>query len=290
MRNPLIGGALPDCPIQHVADGVAAATDAATTFLATLGDTANLEAAWLPGYELSYQTASGRLYGNAVVAPASGVRANYYDMILADVLGDTNPAAFNGTPGGASSSEYISFDGSSIIRSVAAPSTFIKSLAKDSANFSLMIAYYHATGGSASQHLFGTQNSSARQGIQIRINDTGWNTPEFFSWNNSGIAVSATHSGGALAAGWHIIGVSVDEAATTGHFIVDGTVDSFTSTYSTPTTSDPAMISIGGVDGSAATLPLNSGTRVGDIIMWNTAIGSSGLTTASGVLESKYGV
>ena len=291
----LIGGNISDTPIKNIGDGSAfsaggGTTDAATTFLATLGATDNLEAAWLPGYLLSYQTGKGRLYGNAVVSPASGAYANHYEMVLGENLADLNPPSYTGTPGDASSGEYLGFDGSAIFRLAATPTTFLQSLAKDNAAFSFLIAYYHATGVAASQHLFGTQNAASRDGIQLRINDIGWNTPELFVWNASGIAVSKTHTGGALAAGWHIIGISVDEATAAGHFIVDGSTDSFTSTYTSPTTNNPTTLSIGGANGVASNSPLNTGTRVGDVIMWNAAIGSTALTAASAVLETKYGV
>ena len=272
--------------------GGGAAADPSVAYLASLGNTANLEFAHLPGYAISVDVSSAPVMRNAVAAPASGVSRSAYDILLGDTSA-TPPAGlptYTGTPGDASSAEYYSFDGSDVLHMPGANTAFIDSIAKDNATFSLILAIY-VVAGSSNQIPFGTCTGAFRRGLAMNITDAEVLAPQIM--NDGGVAVQHSSTLGALTGGaWHIIGISIDEAAGSGggHIIQDGSTESFTSTYTTPSTSGFGIPTIGGQNGSTSLSPVNNNTRIGDLIMWNTAIGSSGLTTASAVLEAKYGV
>ena len=284
----LIGGNISDTPIKDIGDGSAfsagggAAQD--TAFADTLGNTDNLEFAFLPGHLPSGGADAG--ISNAVASPASGVHRNDYFLISGDISGtSTTRPTFNGTAGDASVSEYYGFDGGDMLH-IRTPTTFIKSLAKNSADFTLLAAVY-PTSAANNAIIVSTESGAGLNGIIWR-----WEPGPIARLrvkNASGNALDVTTTETINLNAWNVIGVSVDEAATTGHFIVNGVVESFTSTYSSPTTSDPTVLRVASLTDSVSQA-FDNGDRLGELVAWNAGIGSAGLITASSALESLRGI
>ena len=289
----LIGGNISDTPVKNVRDGSAfnvgggGSSGGQAAFLSSLGETDNQELAWLPGYLSSY-TAGSRMILNSVASPATGVASDVYTLHYGtDLHTATEFPTFTGTPGDESSSEYLLFDGGNAL--TALESTFMKSIVQDNAAWSLIFAMFVVLeAGSDNPSIFNSNNTSYRKGAGLTMSPSEIITLQIM--HDGGVACQVSH-GTTLTAGWHTFGLSIGEAATTGHIMIDGVSESFTSTYSSPTSTAEGILNIGcfGSDVSgAATLP--NTWRMGDIIMWNAEIGSTALDAASAVLETKYGI
>lgn len=255
--------------------------DAATAaFLASLGASANLEAAWLPGYAGSYRAAAPLMLRNAVEAPASGAKQSDYDLNFGhDKDVTTDRPTYNGTPGAASSSEYISSDGGDVLTSATVPA-FVNTMADDDAQFSLLLAVYHIA-NSADQYHFSTMTTAGTNGLTLMGAGPG-NTMRL-SGGGSHLAHTAI-----TGSQWNIIGISFNETAGTGTLALNGAMTDFTGhTYASPTGSGAGGVSLMAY---GATPSSPSGTRIGDCILWNAAIGNAALDAASAILETKYGV
>ena len=267
--------------IKKVAGG---SPDAATTFLATLGNTDNLEAAWLPGYEASYRAAAPSMLRNAVGSPASGAPQADYDLTFGhDKDVTTDKPTYNGTPGDASSSEYLSSDGGDVLSSVTVPA-FLNTLCDNDAQFTILMAVYHIS-NAGDQYHFSTLTTGAVAGGLTLMGAGPSNTMRLTIFGSPNSNKAHTTIPGSQ---WNILGVSYNENTGSGTFALNGSMTDFSSfTYAGPVSSGSGGVSLMGYGASASSA---SGTRFGDCILWNTAIGNAALDAASAILETKYGV
>jgi hypothetical protein len=93
----------------------------------------------------------------------------------------------------------------------------------------------------------------------------------FITTNGATQNYAATSGSGFVitAPGWHTVGVSVDEAAGTGTFMIDGVTQAFSGTYTSPSAAASTLkLNIGAA--GAGTSPLANGWRVHAVVMWQT--------------------
>lgn len=192
----------------------------------------------------------------------------------------------NGTPGGQSSSEYWSFDGADQFKKTTSNSTFLNSLSKNSAVFTF--AGYGWWGGTGdSLFLFATAPAASSPGIFIRLS-AGSTQFGFTCYNSGGIAFNGS-AGATLSTGqWYFFGLTVDEGATTGSVVVNGTATSLGSvSYSSPSSSNPSDDATIGCVGSTFS---PSGSRQANLAMWDVALTTTQLIALYDLTKSKFGL
>jgi len=252
-------------------------------FAESLGNPGSLEFAFLPGYSSSVRANSGDTMFNSVEFPASGAKRDDYFMLSGN--GPRDAAAmptFTGSIDGQSSSEYFLYDGGDYNCCPMRPE-FLNTLHKDGAKFTILYAFYHIT-NAGDNYAFATTNSAVRNGL---IWHPSVNKMRFMAMNATGYAILHIPSTTLTGSAWNIVGVTVDESAAHGISIVNGTVNWFTSTYVSPSTTDASVFTLGGYNMNASIV---NGSRIGDVVVWNDAMSQSDLEAASSVLETKYGV
>ena len=285
----LIGGSISDTPIKEVGDGSAfnvggGVVEPSASFLESLGERDSMEVAFLPGYTECW-TATSTSMASAVRYPASGNPNHHYSMMLGKTVHTTadNPT-FTGTVGDESGSEYFNFDGGDVMVNTGTVSnSFLTSMHKDNAVFSVLFAFYHVGDGS-DNYTIGTTNSSVRSGWILRASTNAY---QWYAFHASSTVNGKVHGTALNANAWNMCGISLDEASGAGNLMLNGTNNAFTSTYTSPTTVDCSPLTFGGYD-LVPSAPNN--TRIGDVIFWNTAIGTTALGAASAILATKYGV
>ena len=107
---------------------------------------------------------------------------------------------------------------------------------KDSALFSIGLLYY-IDDVSDGNWIQGTATTPLDVGYRLFVNQA--TSGAFEAWDGSGFAalVESTAIAAPSLQAWHFLGLSLDEAAGTGFWYIDGVEDAFTSTYDTPSAS-----------------------------------------------------
>lgn len=169
--------------------------------------------------------------------------------------------AFNGTVGKLSESEFWSFDGGDCF-SEALAHTFAEGWHKDNAALTLGAVAY--LGSAATQYLWSTalEPGSGGTGSRFYIGSDGllrWNVVTSGS-NNILVASAASVPTGALV----FLAVALDESVGSGGgtFQINGTQESFSSTYATPTTSSSNGVYTLGNSQPGQAHALTSGSRL----------------------------
>lgn len=195
---------------------------------------------------------------------------------------------FNGSADGRSSAEYWSFDGGDSFTHDAANLTWMNNLHKNNAIFSFCAWIYcpssaawaiTGTGdGSNSIGFLWIQNTSAMQifcgdGTAPFILDINLNTLPFPSLNT-----------------WTFVGMALNEGSATGFGQQNGTQESFTSTYSTPSASNASFtMRIGSLGNGVSPVP--SGSRMASIAAWEgTALTTTDMMNIYNATRSRFGV
>jgi hypothetical protein len=147
---------------------------------------------------------------------------------------DTTDPTFNGTPGGLSANEYWSLDGGDYFEYEAANATWMENLHKDNALFSFI--YWVFMPNDASQNALGGTGGAGggRTGVSLYLNTA---MVPFFEADNAGTSLIGGPLSGvnaAPASTWAFVGFSFDEAAGTGFFSVNSTIQTFSKTYASP--------------------------------------------------------
>ena len=197
---------------------------------------------------------------------------------------------FNGSVGGVSVNEYLSFDGGDYCRFAAANPTWVNNLHKDNALWSAaMWARIPAT--AAVRSIFGTARGSTNQ-TGVNCYYTSGNVLHFEAADGSAPAImSADHGGSITANTWTFIGLSMNEAAGANGFAfaINDDVDLFTSTYATPSTNNATDTLEFGALGNANT-PLVNGSRIACVAFWTRALSPAELLELFKRSRSRFGV
>lgn len=188
----------------------------------------------------------------------------------------TDPT-FNGTSRVYTNGTYFSVDGGDYFRKAAANSTAINNLHKNNAAFTLLWFMRTPSSFAAAPGLFGTSaGATAKLGVDIIIQSDG--TLQFGAERGvGGSGALLENSTLTLSTGTdYVLGLTVDEAATTGAWYYNGSTESFTSTYTSPSASNAThtaeIFAIGN-----GVLPMGSGGRLYGFAVW----GGTALSTAN---------
>lgn len=233
--------------------------------------------------------------GDAACYPGSGqtltdLSGNGRDFVRgATSSSEGSDPTFNGTANGHSASEYFSYDGGDYFTKASANGTFINSITKDNALFTLIYLAYATTLTTSFQSFAcGNAYSSLKPGFEVS-SDGGVNKKVDFQVYRADGSFCGGHGTTALATdnSWNLIQVAIDEAAATGLMFVNGTSESFTGSYTTPSALDPGSVLQIGASGSNNS-PEASGHRFGGFALVNRALSSVDLTAIYNGLKSKY--
>lgn len=178
--------------------------------------------------------------GDPVSAPASSTQwvdlsGGGFDFDRGTTGGaDATDPTFNGTVGGLSANEYWSLDGGDYFEYESTNPTWIENLHKDSALFSFFM-WIQMPNDASQNALFGTGGAGAgRTGVSMYLNTS---MVPFFEADNAGTSLLGGPLSGVnavTASAWQMVGLSFDEAAGSGFFFVNNTIQTFSKTYASP--------------------------------------------------------
>lgn len=204
---------------------------------------------------------------------------------------DTRDPTFNGTIGQRTVNEYFSFDGADLFTYSTANATWMQTLHKEGALFTVA-AWIRPASNTVSSGLFGTNsNTSTTAGVVLQLASTGLlqlavarSTSGSFAKNISGSSYTANE--------WQMVAWSVNEnGSSTGSFFWrNGTASTFNGSYSSPTTNNASFTAQIGALGNNTT-PVANGTRIGMFAAWSgTQLTSQQLTNLYTLTRKRYGV
>ena len=207
-------------------------------------------------------------------------------------LGATSAAAaddptFNGTAGAIRSTEYFSFDGGDNFRYDTTNETWMDDIHQDSAVFTL-IAWIYMNTSAGIQAIAGTTGTAAT-GTGFGWTDTAADALRMLI-TNAGTTVMAAITTATISLDvWHFVAVALDEAAATGTLQIDGTQESFTSTYTLPSAlSATETMEIAARGG--ALVQVESGGRIAMFGAWSSKLTDAQLTSIYTATRSRFGV
>jgi hypothetical protein len=200
---------------------------------------------------------------------------------------------FNGTAGGQSSSEYWSFDGGDFFTYDSANETWMNNLHKDNAVLSIAGWVWIASTGEQ-QPILATALSTADRGAALFINSTGLLRWGVVTGGGTGTAASVIGGLSVGTGGWHFVGITLTEATGSNGATmqVDGTQESLTSTYSSPSSSSATYtMTIGRAEVPEGALHFRSGGRIANVAAWEgAALTGQNLTALYNLTKSKFGL
>lgn len=254
--------------------------------LTSLGLTTNLELCLDAGDSLSY--VSGQKW-----LDRSGNGADFF--LGADVNASTDDPTFTGIPGHTSPSAYFSFDGGDVFTYDTTNETWMQNLHKNNAIFTVVAFYYQD--GAGDEMTFCGGGAIADIGINFDTSAGSPRQPQL----RVGPGVLAVVADTALGSGaWHMVGLSLNEAtgAGGGFFYSDGAYnqvsasDTFTSTYTSPSSSDMTHTFQVGASGNGPSVnPTTDGQRLSCIAIWEgTALSKANMDSIWAAMRGRFGL
>lgn len=202
---------------------------------------------------------------------------------------NSSDPTFNGSAGSQASSSYFSFDGGDFFTE-SADHSFTDSWHKNNATFTLVGVMWRDDGssGGAGTPIMYNCNTSADDGVAFQIENAD-NALFFNAFNGGGVASSLNGTAGMTVDAWNFFAFSLNEATGTNGATmqVNGTQESFTSTYSSPSSSNPVEPIRIGHNGAVLFFPSN--TRLAAMAAWSTRLTDTNLSDIYGLLRSKFG-
>jgi hypothetical protein len=194
---------------------------------------------------------------------------NGYDFFRgATGASQSSDPTFNGTAGGESSAEYFSFDGGDYLTLAQANPTWVNNLHKNNATFTVIFVIRLTSfgGGSIGPGLMGDYKGDGTPSFDCHVTTAGKlglevvRSPTAFAIQTTSTAAMSTNA-------WTFLGISVNEPAGTGIFQINGTQENFTSTYSSPSSSNAGVtLKLG--DYGDTLEPMTSGGRMALAAAW----------------------
>tara|TARA_R110000796_G_scaffold1471_1_gene5868 strand:- start:296 stop:1120 length:825 start_codon:yes stop_codon:yes gene_type:complete len=206
----------------------------------------------------------------------------------------TDDPTFNGTAGGLSSAEFMSFDGGDFFELKTSNPTFVNNMHKNNALLSALCWVYVGT-VSSEDHIFGTSGSlNAKIGVELSL-DTGIR----FAVRGTGTNVGNFRSDSLpSSSAWHLIGITINEAggASGSFFYEDGgynqvsSSNTFNAAYSSPSASSATHpIQVGG-NGASTDLWMNGGRIAGVMIWEGSVLSKANMDTIWNAQKSRFGL
>lgn len=206
---------------------------------------------------------------------------NGYDFFLgADGAATATDPTFNGTADRKSSGEYFSFDGGDYLTYDTTNETWMQNVHKNNAKLTIALWAYHVDTGVTSY--CGTRGDTTGTGfIYARLSGVGVQAFRCFNAGVDCLTIDGTSTTQLPLNQWGMTAISIDEAAGTGSFFMNGVQETFTSTYVGPSAGNASFTFQVGARGNANS-PVSSGTRIGSFMMWE------GQTLTLGQLQAIY--
>lgn len=204
---------------------------------------------------------------------------------------EASDPTFNGSAGAVTSGEYFSLDGGDWFTYDSASESWMETLHKDNAIFTIMAMIYTPTGQTGGQRLFGNAgNNIANSGITVRNNR--WQV-----FNGGGVAHDTSLDSAANADAWNMVGWSINEAGGNVSFgYLNGshnTVSSsntFDAAYTSPSAAATAFTLDIGAEGNGQA-PCGSGIRFGGVAIWQgSALTKANFDTIWTAWRTRYGL
>lgn len=212
---------------------------------------------------------------------------NGYDFFRgADNSATATDPTFNGSAGGLSSGEYFSFDGGDYCTYDSANETWMESLHKDNATFTIMSWVWPDLDGTGAS-ICGTKGAGTTLGAQWRWSNGA--TQQLLIGNGSA-DTSITGSNYADSV-WQFSAVSIDEAVGSNGaiFILNNTTTLKSSTFTSPSASAASQVMKIGQrgDGNDA---LRANSRLAMFAAWNVALSESKMRSIYNATRGRFGV
>ena len=211
-----------------------------------------------------------------------------YDFFIGTTGSSTaSDPTFNGTAGRLSNAEYFSFDGGDNFTYDSAIETWMNNLHKDSAVFTMLAWVYHVTGTGGG--LFG-DNAGATTNVGIGWRATTGNVLRVNGGNGSGSIINQSTTATLTGSAWNFVAIAMTEASSGLLMQINGTQETFSAAYSSPTASDASITpQIAGM-GSSQVLQA-SGARMGAFAIWEgVALTAAQLNTMREATRGRFGV
>jgi putative flippase GtrA len=160
------------------------------------------------------------------------------------------------------------FDGDAYFTYDAVNEPWMNAIHQNNALFTAVFSVFvPALGSGLVYYLMGDSGAAAQIGFQIYINN---NQFTFLTTNGSSVNYFVAATGATLltAAGWHTVGISVNEAAGTGTIVVDGVSQPFTAAqYTTPSAAAASWkLQVGAIGNGGGAL--RSGSYLHAAVVW----------------------
>lgn len=236
---------------------------------------------------------SGTTWANVWPTPADGSAQTDYDTTQGDGSTSSTYPTFTGSVG--STSAYWAFDGGDYFRRTAANTTFLNSMSKDSAVFTLMLVYQ--LGSTASfQTLYSTGRTTADSGINYGgFNSTNKNSIGVLRAVGGTTALNKEQDSTLSSGTWYIEFLSLDETGNgffwrNGSYAQVGGSDTFSATYSSPSAANSNRMAIGAAVGSGINEYLSNNSRVAYSAGWNIALSVTQVTASYNGIKARWGL
>jgi hypothetical protein len=201
--------------------------------------------------------------------------------------GDAAEPTFNGTAGGLSGSEYWSYDGGDYFVHDAANTTWMENIHKDSATYTIFAVGYIVS--TSTSYVISATRSGSGAGFTASFVRGSTGRPLLFVANASnGTVLLRDSTLSHTVSSWAGVGISVNESAGTGVFTLNSSSETFSSTYTSPSTGNAAgTMTVGSEAGLTLLAP--SGSRLSCLAVWEgTALSASNLTSLYAEISKRY--
>ncbi len=203
---------------------------------------------------------------------------------------DSADPIFNGSAGRLSASEYFASDGGDYFTYDSANETWMTNLHKDNAAFSACFWIYRAV-SAANWGFFGTRGTaSGNTGVIFNVT-TASDILQFVCSNAGASALSVNGTASLSAGAWHFVGLIVDEAAggTASKLYLDGAVESFNGTYSSPSSGTATATLQLGSRGNG-NQPIENGGRIAACAFWSAVKTTADFDALFAVTRGRFGI
>lgn len=247
------------------------------------------------GLQLCLDASDGRSYDGSSQTWSDLSSSAYHWDRGADSSATATDPTFNGSANGFSSGEYWSFDGGDYFTPTAGGggNTFINSIHKNNAVFSIAIWARLGTHTPSNQYMFGNTQGAASAGFFFGFSTAaglGNGRLRFAIYNGASSVYDVAASSFAVptAGQWYLWGVSIDEAAGTGYFYQNGSSQAITPTYASPSASNSSnSLTIGAIN---TALPLTNNSRLASLATWDRSLTSAEFDILFERTRGKFGV
>lgn len=205
-----------------------------------------------------------------------------------DGSAQSSDPTINGTPGGRSKAEYLSFDGGDTLQYETANTVWMDSLHKAGAKYTALMWWMAGVTGTGG--LISTQqtdeigwrisvNSGAGGGLDLNMKAQRTAATQIAAMDFFPVAEAPIGA-------WTFTGFSVDAVAALGTSRIDRTIEDFDATYTSPSASDAGRpMYLGSIGGS---IGLRAGSRIAAVAMWDRALAKEQISAFYQATRGKF--